>query len=65
MKELTISLSDKQLSKLKEVAKKLSVSAEELIQVSINELLSRPDKEFEKATSYVLKKNAELYQRLR
>lgn len=37
---------------------------EELVRVSIEELLSRPDEAFERAVEYVLEKNAELYQRL-
>jgi len=34
------------------------------VRVSIEELLVRPDEEFEKAADYLLKKNAELYRRL-
>ena len=35
-----------------------------LILLSIEEILARPDEEFQQATEYVLQKNAELYQRL-
>ncbi len=64
MTPLTIRLSDTQLSELKEAAKKLGVSVEDLIRVGIEELLSKPDTEFEEAVSYVLQKNAELYRRI-
>lgn len=64
MTTLTVTLPDTQLSELKEAAKKLGVSVEDLIRVSIDELLSKPDTEFDDAVSYVLQKNAELYRRL-
>ncbi len=43
---------------------RLQVAPEELVRVSIEELLARPDEEFRKALEYVLNKNAELYRRL-
>jgi len=43
---------------------RLNVSPEELVRVSIEELLSRPDEAFERAVEYVLEKNTELYRRL-
>lgn len=64
MTTLTVTLPDTQLSELEEAAKKLGVSIEDLIRVSIDELLSKPDTEFENAVFYVLQKNAELYRRL-
>jgi hypothetical protein len=47
--------------RLKEMAARLGLSPEELVRVSVEELLARPDEEFERAVDYVLKKNAELY----
>jgi hypothetical protein len=64
MSEITISLSDDHLLKLQQVAARFGISPEELVRVSIEELLVRPDEEFEKAADYLLKKNAELYRRL-
>jgi hypothetical protein len=61
---ITITLPDDRLLKLKERATRLSVSPEELVRVSIEELLSRPDEAFQRAVNYVLEKNAELYRRL-
>jgi len=64
MTTITITLPDDRLLKLKERANRFSVSPEELVRVSIEELLSRPDEAFQRAVNYVLKKNAELYRRL-
>jgi len=64
MTTITITLPDDRLLKLKERATRLSVSPEELVRVSIEELLSRPDEAFQRAVDYVLEKNAELYRRL-
>ena len=64
MTTVTITLPDERLSKLKELAASLGVSSEELVRVSIEELLTRPEKAFRQAADYVLRKNAELYRRL-
>ncbi len=50
--------------RLKEIAERLQVSPEDLVRVSIDELLTRPDEAFEQAADLVLEKNAELYRRL-
>ncbi|GIW01235.1 DNA-binding protein [Roseiflexus sp.] len=64
MTTITIALSDDQLQKLQQVATLFQVTPEELVRVSVEELLSRPEEEFRKALEYVLQKNTELYQRL-
>ncbi len=64
MTTITIVLSDDRLQKLQQIATLLRVAPEELVRVSVEELLSRPEEEFRKALEYVLKKNTELYQRL-
>jgi predicted transcriptional regulator len=64
MDAITISLSDDELAKLREMAKRHGVTPEELARVSIEELLTRPEEEFQSAVDLVLKKNAELYRRL-
>ncbi len=63
MSNLTISLPEDRMSKLKEMATGLGTTPEELVRASVEELLGRPE-EFEKAANYVLKKNEELYRRL-
>ena len=64
MTTITISLPDDHLQKLKEIAMRFSVAPEELVRVSIEEWLTRPEEDFRRALEYVLKKNAELYRRL-
>ena len=64
MTTITIALPDDRLLKLKEMATRFGVVPEELVRVSIEELLTRPEEAFERAVDYVLEKNAELYQRL-
>ena len=64
MTTITIALPDDRLQKLKEAATQLNVSPEELVRVSIEELLTRPEDTFLRTADYVLKKNDELYRRL-
>jgi hypothetical protein len=64
MTTLTISLPEDRLQQLKEQAARFRIAPEELVRASIEELLTRPDEEFQRALTYVLTKNAELYQRL-
>ncbi len=64
MSSITVALPEDRLVKLKEMARQLGVVPEELVRVSIEELLSRPEPDFEQAVDYVLAKNAELYRRL-
>lgn len=64
MNAITITLSDDRLARLQEMAARFHVSPEELVRVGVEELLARPDDAFQRAVTAVLKKNAELYQRL-
>ena len=64
MSSITIPLPDERLKALKEKAAHLKVSPEELVRASVEEILSRPDDEFDRAVDHVLKKNQDLYQRL-
>jgi antitoxin FitA len=64
MTTLTISLPEDRLQQLKERAALFRIAPEELVRASIEELLTRPDEEFQRALTYVLTKNAELYRRL-
>lgn len=64
MTTITIALSDDRLQKLQQIATLFQVTPEELVRISIEELLSRPEEEFRKALEYVLQKNIELYKRL-
>jgi predicted transcriptional regulator len=64
MSAITVTLPDERLAKLREFASRLSVTPEELVRVSIDDLLDQPDESFERAVDPVLRKNAELYRRL-
>ena len=64
MSTLTIALSEERLQKLEEIARRFQIAPEELVRVSIDELLSLPEEDFRRALDLVLSKNAELYQRL-
>lgn len=64
MTTITITLPDDRLQQLKEIANRFRVAPEELVRASIEELLARPEEDFQRALDYVLRKNAELYRRL-
>ena len=64
MTNITVSLPDDRLRKLLDVAKRFGVSPEELLRVTIEEILAHPDDAFSQAAEYVLKKNFHLYDRL-
>lgn len=64
MTQFTIALPDDRLLKLKELAARLRITPEDLVRASIEDLVTRPEGEFQRATDFVLKKNAELYRRL-
>jgi antitoxin FitA len=64
MTTITITLPDERARQLKETATQLNVSPEELVRLSIEDLLTRPGEAYDRAAEYVLKKNAELYKRL-
>lgn len=64
MSSITIALPDERMHALQAAAARLGISPEDLVRVSVEELLARPDEEFERAANYVLEKNAELYRRL-
>ena len=64
MSAITIQLSDEQLSKLQDAAARFGLSPEDLVRVSLEDLLARPEEDFRTAIEYVLDKNEELYRRL-
>ena len=64
MTTITIELPSERLQELQEMALKFGVSMEELVRVSVEDMLTQPEEQFRKAAQYVLIKNAELYKRL-
>ncbi len=64
MTSIPIELSKERAQRLKEMALKLGLSAEDLARVSVEDLLTEPDEQFQEIVQYMLKKNSELYKRL-
>ncbi len=62
--QFTIALPDDRLLKLQELATRLHITPEELVRASIEDIVTRPEGEFQRAAEFVLKKNDELYRRL-
>jgi hypothetical protein len=64
MSTLMINLTDDRLRALEKLSTRLNISPEELVRLSIEDILTRPEETFQNAMKYVLEKNSELYQRL-
>jgi predicted transcriptional regulator len=64
MTTITITLPADRALKLQELAARFQVAPEDLLRVSLEEILTRPDEAFQQAARYVLAKNADLYRRL-
>ncbi len=64
METITVTFTDDRLQKLRELAAQFQIAPEELVRVSVEELIARPQADFQKAVDYVLEKNKELYKRL-
>jgi predicted transcriptional regulator len=64
MPTVTVNLSEEQAQRLENLAEKLKVRPNTLLQASVADLLGRGDDEFHSIVEYVLEKNAELYRRL-
>ncbi len=64
MTTFTITIPDERIKKLKEISERFRVAPEELVRASLEDLLTRPMDDFQKALERVLAKNADLYKRL-
>jgi predicted solute-binding protein len=64
METITITVTNDRLTKLKEVAADFNVTLEELVRLSVENLLLQPEAVFKRAMEYALDKNRELHQRL-
>lgn len=64
MTSIVVDLTEDQLSRLRDMAARLGVTAEDLARASITDILAQPEEGFGKAADHVLKKNAALYRRL-
>ena len=61
---ISLKLDDEQSKRLEERASELGVDPCELAKAAVNDLLTRPADDFDRAAKFVLEKNRELYRRL-
>ena len=61
MVTITVRLSEDRLQSIQELAKKFNIAPEELLRVSLEEFVARPQEDFQKALEYVLETYKELY----
>lgn len=61
---LPVELTESQVEALRERAKTLGVSPEQLAAAAVADLVAKRDEDFEQAAALILSKNAELYRRL-
>ncbi|MEM6839059.1 MAG: DNA-binding protein [Cyanobacteria bacterium P01_C01_bin.120] len=64
MASITIDLSDSQLQQLQELATAQGIAVDTLVKAGVQDWLNSQQSDFIEASNRVLKKNAELYQRL-
>ena len=64
MVTVTVTLSEDRFQKLQDLAKQFNIPIEQLLRVSIEEIVARPQEDFQKALEYVLETYKELYKRL-
>ena len=64
MTTITIQVPSDRFLKLKEMADRLQITPEQLVQANVEDLLAQPEEAFWEALTYVLVKNSELYRRL-
>jgi hypothetical protein len=62
--KLVIELPAPQGEKLRDEAKRLGLTPEDLARAALADLLGTPDEDFHRAAARVLRKNEELYKRL-
>ena len=64
MTSITIPLTDERAAQLRVWAEEAGLPPEEFLRRRVEQLLDRPDQQFQKAADHLLQKNAELYRRL-
>ena len=64
MATITVEIEDSKAIILREKARKFGLLPDQFVTASIEDLISQPDPDFEKAMRKVLSKNKELYKRL-
>lgn len=61
---ISVELSEEQAERLRSAAERLGVRPEDLARAEVTDLLTQPEKDFQRAAEHVLRKNEELYRRL-
>jgi len=61
---LSVQIDDAKAEALRQMAERAGLHPEQLLQASLDDLLSRPAPDFEEAARRVLSKNRDLYRRL-
>ncbi len=61
---IVFDLPQAQADKLRQEAERMGIAPSELARAAVNDLLSAPADDFQRAAERVLQKNAELYRRL-
>ena len=64
MATITISLSDEEMRRREELSKREGLTVEQMVSLSIHDLIGQPDNAFHAAAKRVMEKNADLYGRL-
>ncbi|MEK6766389.1 MAG: DNA-binding protein [Planctomycetota bacterium] len=64
MTKITLTLEDSKVQKLKEKTESYGLKLEQFVTAPIEDLISQPEPEFNKAVKKVLEENKELYKRL-
>ena len=64
MTTMTLQIDDAKAGALREKAQRVGLEAEQLLAASIDDLIGKPDTDFDEAARRVLLKNRELYRRL-
>jgi hypothetical protein len=64
MTSITIDIPDEQMRLLEQRAHDLGLTIEDLLRMSLDDFLIRPQEDLQQTIDYVLRKNAALYQRL-
>ena len=64
MTRITLNFPDEHMEKLQAIAARFNVPPEELLRISVEELIANPDEAFRHTADRVLEKNADLYRRL-
>lgn len=64
MTTVTVSLSDEEMRRLKELSTREGLTVEQMVRVGIHDFIGQPDDSFRAVTRRVLEKNADLYRRL-